>query len=296
MAAQTDLKSAENVSETEAPGDDADSVDNHTEVSSDLEEGDDANGSEDAEPEPETPEERARLASAAFASGNEAYNREDYAAASEQYRKAYELRPNWKLQYNIGQCEALLKRHGLALLAFERYLSEGGDDMSAERRAEVTAEVERLRTLVGYLDVIAHDGQAVMVDGIYRGDAPLSGTIPVAVAVEHEVMVGMEEGRSVVVHGGQTVTVNFKTDGAPTDVEESDEGMSASTEIDEAGGLSLDTAGDRNSDSSVAGAAENRLKATGITLVATGGVAFLTGVITGAVALKKNSFLKDHCE
>ena len=87
-----------------------------------------------------------------FKKGIDLFNSESYEEAAEAFRKAYELKPNWKLNYNIGQSEAAAKRLGLALQAFEAYLSQGGDDIPTERRDEVLKEVERLRKMVGAVE------------------------------------------------------------------------------------------------------------------------------------------------
>jgi tetratricopeptide (TPR) repeat protein len=73
-------------------------------------------------------------AMAFFKKGIDLFNAEKYEDAASAFRRAYELKPNWKLNYNIGQSEAAAKRLGLALQAFEAYLSQGGDDISTERR------------------------------------------------------------------------------------------------------------------------------------------------------------------
>jgi hypothetical protein len=47
---------------------------------------------------------------------------------------AYNLKPSWKLKFNIGQAQAAAKQYGLALIAFEEYLSAGGDKIDSERQ------------------------------------------------------------------------------------------------------------------------------------------------------------------
>jgi len=130
-----------------------------------------------------------------FMQGIEAFERGDYKAAAEAFRKAYTAKESWKVLYNIGQAEAAATRYGLALEAFESYLVSGGDDVPDARREEVLAEIQRLRVLVGVLEVDAEPGAELLVDGISRGTTPFDGIKRVA-AGTHQV---------VVRHNGETV-------------------------------------------------------------------------------------------
>ena len=54
-----------------------------------------------------------------FDQGKKHFNEGAFVQAAGAFRKANELRPNWKLLFNIAQSEAAAKRYGLALEAFE---------------------------------------------------------------------------------------------------------------------------------------------------------------------------------
>lgn len=143
-----------------------------------------------------------------FREGVKAFNVEEYETAVKLFRTAYELNPSWKIFYNIGQCEAALKRYGLAIEAFERYLALGGDEVSADRRDDVLAELSRLRQLVGGVKVRGPDGLAIIVDGVRRGETPLGMAIVVTAGSPHTVRleragaVLLEE--EITVRGGAT--------------------------------------------------------------------------------------------
>jgi hypothetical protein len=163
-------------------------------------------------------------ARAAFQEGLDAFGEGRYPAARAAFARAYALSPSWKLLYNLGQCEAALKEYGLSLTHFERYLSEGGDNVNAERRDEVLAEVERLRKMVGSLEVTAPAGAVVLVDGIERGTAPLPGRIRVAASVEHELVVRKGARvlleRTVLIGGGEHLTFEATADAAAGQADE----------------------------------------------------------------------------
>jgi hypothetical protein len=153
-------------------------------------------------------------AKAAFAEGRTLFESGRHAEAARAFRSAYALAPHWKVLYNIGQCEAAARRYGLALEAFEQYLAEGGDEIDAERRDEVLAEVERLRRMVGGIDVEAPAGSVVLVDGEERGRTPLSGRLRLAAGVEHLVMISHGEevllSRKVRIGSGEVMSLVAK--------------------------------------------------------------------------------------
>jgi hypothetical protein len=133
-----------------------------------------------------------------------------YEEASKAFRAAYEAKPSWKLQYNIGQSEAAARRYGLALDAFEKYLVGGGDDILPKRREEVLAEVQRLRLMVGVVEIKAPDGSELVIDGFSHGVTPFPG--PMRVAVGEHVAVIQREGKVLLrqrinVAGGMTTVL-----------------------------------------------------------------------------------------
>jgi tetratricopeptide (TPR) repeat protein len=107
-------------------------------------------------------------AAKAFDAGKQAFSESRYDDASASFRRAFQLKPSWKIYFNIGQAEAAAKRYGAALEIFERYLAEGGDDIDAERQAEVLKENTRLRGIVGYVKVSAPTGAEISIDGTVR--------------------------------------------------------------------------------------------------------------------------------
>jgi tetratricopeptide (TPR) repeat protein len=141
-------------------------------------------------------------AKALYQEGVAHFEAQRYAAASRAFRRAYDVKPSWKLLYNIGQSDAAGKRYGLALEAFEKYLVGGGDDVPEERREEVLAEIQRLRVLVGVIEVSGGDDLELFVDGNSRGTSPFTGPVRVA-AGEHEVM--LKRGGEVLVDQKMTV-------------------------------------------------------------------------------------------
>ncbi len=227
------------------------------------------------------------------------FREERYQEAAETFQKAYELRPTWKLLYNIGQCEAAAKHYGLALESFEAYLVEGGDDVPVERQESVAAEIRRIKPLVGTLDVVADGVFSLSVDGRMRATTPLKGPLRVA-AGTHEVALS-RDGESVLketVHiaGGITTTVRMDT-AEPTPTVEP-------TPTAEPAPLKEEGPQPKPSPPSPAVSIEAKpeiqdtrsaLRTGGWVAVGSGAAILAGGVITGALALGKNNELADAC-
>lgn len=113
-------------------------------------------------------------ASAHFKRGVQFYKARDFAAAHTAFKRAYELKPDYRVLFNLGQTSFELKDYVEALRAFETYLEEGGDEVSEERRADVQAELERLKNFVARVELTVNvDGAEVAVDDLVVGTTPL---------------------------------------------------------------------------------------------------------------------------
>jgi hypothetical protein len=152
----------------------------------------------------------------AFTRGTALYKENRFAEAADEFRKAQRLRPSWKILYNIGQCSAAAKQYGLALEAFEAYLSQGGDEVPKEKRTSVIEEIRILREMVGYLTLDAPAGADVVVDGYVRGATPLPGPMAVGTGVTHSLVVRQGDtqifSKDVRVNSGNTLHIETQPD------------------------------------------------------------------------------------
>ena len=131
-----------------------------------------------ASPQPPPSEE----ASARFRSGVAFFKDKDFAAAQVEFKRAYELVPNYTVLFNLGQTARELKDYASALTAFEKYLEEGGAKIPAPRRKDVTAYVEELGRKVGRVKVVASvDGAELAIDDVAVGVSPLAASVVVNV-------------------------------------------------------------------------------------------------------------------
>lgn len=116
-----------------------------------------------------------------FQRGVELFKDNDYRAALIEFKRAYELAPNYKVLYNLGQTSLELQDYASALRAFEQYMKEGGKDVPPKRKTEVEAELAKLRTRVAKLTIEVNvEGAEVSVDDIVVGKTPLTEPLTVS--------------------------------------------------------------------------------------------------------------------
>ncbi|MBN2714277.1 MAG: tetratricopeptide repeat protein [Deltaproteobacteria bacterium] len=249
----------------------------------------------------------------AYQEAKQLFENEKYQEAASRFRAAYELKPSWKILYNIGQSEAAAKNHGLALEAFEMFLSEGGDDIYTDRREQVIAEVDRLRRMVGYVQVKAPKGAVVYINNIERGTAPILMALPVSAGVRHVIHVNyrgekLEEQEFRVV-GAQKVTVEFTAPdenvaraSATATTPGDDNGATETTPENQlapdpasAGDTTLTSKDGADSAAAARSAKLKKMRLVGWILSGVGVGALVGGGVLGGMAIKKNNTLKEEC-
>lgn len=104
----------------------------------------------------------------------------DYVAAMVEFKKAYELDPNYRVLYNLGQCSRELRDYAAALTSFESYLAQGRTEIDPDRRSRVEGWVGDLRGKVGKLTIATNvEGAEVAVDDVAVGKTPLPAAVVV---------------------------------------------------------------------------------------------------------------------
>ncbi len=202
-----------------------------------------------------------------FQMGVELYDGGKYDQAAIAFARAYELKPSYKILYNIAQTENQMGNYTAALDAYQRYIEDGGDKIGKKRLPQIEAEIERLNTLVGTITITGEEeGASVFIDSRAEGNTPLSGPILVDIG-EHEVLVkhnGIEVHRQVVkVAGGADVAVHWIP---PPEVKPS-----------------------------VTSDEENKRVWTWVSLGVAGAAGIAGGVIGGVALSGKNDIVDNHC-
>jgi len=235
-------------------------------------------------------------AKALFNKGTTLYSGEKFEEAAEAFRKAHELKPSWKLLYNIGQAEASCRRQGLAIEAFEKYLAEGGDEVPVERRDQVYAEIDKLRRIVGSVALVAPAGLTVWVDGFQVGTTPLSGRLRVSASVEH--LIELKDGDVVVdsakvtVAGQETVDLRLSRANADAPPPTAEPGSAETTDNPVE---PVVTDSDRQEQRRLKWQRQSRhLWIAGWVVAGVGAAGLIGGGITGGLALKKDKELAEN--
>jgi hypothetical protein len=165
-----------------------------------------------SEPLPD-PADVAARARAFFLRGVELYDERDFAGAGVEFRRAYEILPNFRILFNLGQVSVELHDYASAIDSFTRYLAEGGDRVPPDRRRKVDEELARLRPRVGHINLTVDEaGAEVYLDDAPVGRAPLAAALPANVGT-HRIEVHFKNGsrqvRVVDVPGEETVAVHL---------------------------------------------------------------------------------------
>lgn len=155
-----------------------------------------------------------------FERGVQLYEAENYEGALVEWMTAYKISKNFKLLYNIGICQNALKDYPAATESFQRYLAEGGSEVSAARKADVQDRLAKLSLMVTRVRVTtdAPAGSTVRVDDQPVGTTPLAD--PITVKLGRRVFSVSAKGRTAsktvdIASGGETAVVTLALGDAP---------------------------------------------------------------------------------
>lgn len=153
-------------------------------------------------------------ASGHFRRGVELYQEGAFRAALVEFQRAHDIAPDYRLLYNIGQAQLQVQDYLGATRSYESYLTEGGSQVSHERRTEVETALGALRERVARLAIRVNlTGAEVLVDDQVVGFSPLASTVAVNVG-RHRVYArtadGVEAERIVDLAGGDLAEVSLE--------------------------------------------------------------------------------------
>lgn len=108
------------------------------------------------------------------------YEEGAYDAALVELNRAAELRPSYKLYYNIGQVRYAMHDYASAIEAYRQYLDKGGDKIPSARRDQVQKELNELAQRVAKLTVdVDVPGAEILIDDVLAGTSPLAAPLVV---------------------------------------------------------------------------------------------------------------------
>lgn len=83
-----------------------------------------------------------------YLKGVDLFDEGDYQSALIEFKRSYELVPNFNVLYNIGQVYFQLSDYANALRTLQQYLDEGGKRIPSSRKTDVEKDIEKLRARV----------------------------------------------------------------------------------------------------------------------------------------------------
>jgi hypothetical protein len=158
-------------------------------------------------------------ARARFQRGVELYKDGDYRASIIEFRRAYDLVPNWRIQYNLAQACAELQDYPCTMRALQAYLADGGSEVPADRRASIEAELKRVTGRIAHVSVTVNRPNAeVFADETSLGHTPLAAPALVS-AGRRKLSATLPNGQTIAkvveLAGGDDLSVTLDFEAAP---------------------------------------------------------------------------------
>ena len=168
-------------------------------------------------PQPSTPSASVTTeARERFQRGVTLYREGSFDAALAEFKRAYEIAPNYRVLYNLAQVQ--VERHDsvAALTLFGQYLQQGGNEIEADRRAQVERDMQSLRGRVADLTVESNvSGAQLTIDGVEAGTLPLAGPVQVNSGVRQIVLAKpgyQSASKSLTIAGAQPLKITLTLD------------------------------------------------------------------------------------
>jgi hypothetical protein len=141
------------------------------------------------------------------------YEEGAYDAALVELNRASELRPSFKIYYNIGQVRFAMHDYAAAIDAYRHYLDQGGDKIPPTRREQVEKELTALNQRVAKLTIETDvSGAEVFIDDVSAGFTPLHAPVIVnsgirRISARHPDY--LPQSRKLSIAGGVQDTIKF---------------------------------------------------------------------------------------
>lgn len=142
------------------------------------------------------------------------YEDGDYTLALAEFERVYELVPDYRVLYNIGQVNIQLGHYARALLTLREYLERGGATLPAERASSVRADLESLARRTASISVETQPpGAELFIDGRSFGTTPLPEPLVVDVGerrLELKLPGHQPQARTLSLAGGDSRQARFE--------------------------------------------------------------------------------------
>ena len=147
-----------------------------------------------------------------FQHGVDLFRDGDYRAAVIEFRRAYELSPNPRVLYNLGEASLEAQDYPAAQSALRRYLDEVGKDVPPARRTQVEVDLRKLDARIAKIMIRSNvDDAEISIDDVPVGHTPLSAPLVVGAGRRRIVLsaLGVQQSRIVDLAGGDNTTIDL---------------------------------------------------------------------------------------
>jgi hypothetical protein len=132
-----------------------------------------------------------------FQAGLDLFKEGNYQASLVEFKRAYEIAPNYNVLYNIGQVYFQLQDYVNASKYLNQYLDEGGKRITPQRRQEVEGDLDKLKGRIAQVTVTVNvSGAQITVDDQLLGTSPIGQ--PSLVSAGRRTFTAAKEGRQTV--------------------------------------------------------------------------------------------------
>ena len=101
-----------------------------------------------------------------FSKGVFLFDEGKFAAALDEFKKSYNLKPHWMILYNIGMCYLELDDNASAASKLSYFVEEGGQDIDAGTLGEVAGILKDLKSKLGIIRLTGnYKGGTLLIDG-----------------------------------------------------------------------------------------------------------------------------------
>lgn len=147
------------------------------------------------------------------------YEDADYALALAEFERVYELVPDYRVLYNIGQVSIQMGRYARAFRTLKEYVARGGAELTPDRAAAVQADLTLLSGKIARVSLqVEQAGAQLSIDGVAVGRSPLAEPLVVDVG-EHRVQVELAgyvtQTQLLTLAGGDRREVTFTLQASP---------------------------------------------------------------------------------
>ncbi len=124
---------------------------------------------------------KAEEAKQRFLKGVDLFGESDFQGSLVEFKRSYELVPNFTVLYNIGQVYFQMQDYANALKTLQQYMDIGGNRIPATRRDSVEKDIEKLKGRVATVTIkVTVPGAEVFVDDASVGTSPLPNPVIVS--------------------------------------------------------------------------------------------------------------------